>query len=135
MLVLLLVLLLLGLADLAQGQVVLQPLVLVLVVHEVSQQPPVTRSVVTSLDHEVVSFVAEIRHRRQANNCILNVGQLLEAQRVRRDSNLRVLNPQDALLIRANKLNSLAIGCQSDEFTVLLLVKLLRLLVILNYSG
>ena len=114
---------------------ILQPLVLVLVVHEVSQQPPVTRSVGTSLDYEVVSFVAEIRHRRHANNCILNVGQLLEAQCVRCDRNLRVLNPQDALLIRADKLNRLAISCQSDKLTVLLLVKLLRLFVILDYSG
>ena len=92
MLFLFLIFLLLLDANRAQRQMVLQPLILILVVDEVSQQFPIPRRPLAALNDEVVALVAEIGHRLHVDDLRLNVHQLLVAQGVRADWNLGVLD-------------------------------------------
>ena len=121
-------LVLLLLPDLAQGQVVLQPLVLVLVVHEVCQQFPVTRRVLGTLDHEIVAVVAEVGHRLHPHYSVLDVLQFLKPQRIRSDRNLGVSDSQNAFLSRANQFDSRPVS--GDSYTLLRL-SLLHLIFII----
>ena len=79
-----------------QRQVVLEPLVLVLVVDEVSEQAPVTRGLLRAFDDEIVALVAEVRHRLHIDDLILDVHELLEAKCIARDGNLRIANLKHA---------------------------------------
>ena len=92
MLFLFLIFLLLLDANRAQRQMVLQPLILILVVHKVSQQFPIPGRPLAALNDKVVALVAEIRHRLHVDDLRLNVHQLLVAQGVRADWNLGVLD-------------------------------------------
>ena len=52
---------------------ILQPLVLVLVVDEVSEEAPVAGRFLRALDDEVIAFVTEVWHRLHINYLILDV--------------------------------------------------------------
>ena len=92
MLFLFLIFLLLLDANRAQRQMVLQPLILILVVDEVSQQFPIPGRPLAALNDKVVALVAEIGHCLHVDDLRLNVHQLLVAQGVRADWNLGVLD-------------------------------------------
>ena len=79
MLFLFLIFLLLLDADRPQRQMVLQPLVLVLVVYEVSQQFPIPGCPLAALNDEVVALVAKIGHRLHVDDLGLYMHQLLVA--------------------------------------------------------
>ena len=66
-------------ANRAQRQMVLQPLIFILVVDEVSQQFPIPRRPLAALNDKVVALVAEIGHRLHVDDLRLNVHQLLVA--------------------------------------------------------
>ena len=84
------VFLLLLIANAAQRQMILQPLVLVLVVHEVRQQFPVFGGLLAALNDEIVALVAKVRHRLHVDDLALDVHQFLEAEGVGADGNLRI---------------------------------------------
>ena len=75
---------------------ILEPLVLVFVVDEVSEQAPVTWGLFRAFDDEIVALVAEVRHRLHIDDLILDVHELLEAKCIARDGNLRIANLKHA---------------------------------------
>lgn len=115
MLFLFLIFLLLLDADRPQREMVLQPLVLVLVVDEVSQQFPIPGRPLAALNDEVVALVAKIGHRLHVDDLGLNVHQLLVAEGVRADWDLRILDFQYTFQLRRHKLDCVAIRCLPNE--------------------
>ena len=61
---------------------VLQPFVLILVVNEVSEEFPVTRCLMRSLNHKVITVIPKIWHTLHTNDGIFDVDELFEAKGV-----------------------------------------------------
>ena len=61
---------------------VLQPFVLILVVNEVSEEFPVTRCLMRSLNHKVITVITKIWHTLHTNDGIFDVDELFEAEGV-----------------------------------------------------
>ena len=116
-------------ANLAEGEMVLQPLVLVLVVDEVGEQFPVTGRVLAPLDHEVITIVAKVRHRGHANDSVLDMHQLLEAQMVRSYGYLGVLDLHNGALIRTDQLDGVLVALGHPDEAAGLLRALCHVLV------
>ena len=81
---------------------ILQPLILLLIVDEISEEFPVARGVLRSLNDEVVTLITEVGDRLQVYNLLLYMHELLEAEGVTCDGNLGVTDLENAFQLRGD---------------------------------
>ena len=93
---------------------VLQPLVLIFVVNEVSEEFPVARCLMRSLNHKVITIITKVRHTLHTNNSIFDVTKLFKAEGIRGDRNFGVTDFEHSFRPRTYQLNSLASIGKSD---------------------
>ena len=103
-------------SNLAQRQVILEPLVLVLIVDEVGQELPVAWGIRCSFYHIVIPVIAKVWHRGHANYRVFNMLQFLESEGVRGYWYLGVTDFHDGGLVGADQFNGvLIVLCNSNE--------------------
>ena len=93
---------------------VLQPFVLILVVNEVSEEFPIARCLMRSLNYKVVAVITEIWHTLHTNDSAFDVAQLFEAEGVWGNRNFRVTDFEHAFRPRTHQLNSLTVIGKSN---------------------
>ena len=88
--------------NLAQRQVILEPLVLILIIDEVGKELPVTRGIRCSFYHIVIPVITKVWHRGHAYYRVFNMLQLLESEGVRGYWYLGVTDSHDCGLVGAD---------------------------------
>ena len=100
---------------------VLQPLVLILVVNEISEEFPVARCLMRSLNHKVITIITKVRHALHTNYSTFDVFQLFKTKCIRCNRNLGVTDFEHSFRPRTYQLNRLTGIGKSDIFLGLLI--------------